>query len=412
MKIALCYDKVIPTQGGCETYIADLSRRLLADGHDVHLVASDWHERALPAGMQYHRVAPPSGVRFLRPWKFGSACLEVLKQFDHDVSVGFNKTWGQDVLYPQAGLFRASFDHNTDKFASVWLRRAYWFGKKFDLAHWSYLAMEKQQYLRARPPAIVVNSFMVRDHFARYYGVSAREIHVVRSAIDPDRFVAAERMQQRREARQRWGIAPNETVALFAAINYRLKGLECLLRAMQRLTRRGEFDRDRPLRLLVAGRRHNGRYRRLAERLGIGKHVVFAGHCPEMRECYFAADFFVHPTFYDPCSLVVLEALACGLPIITTKVNGASELITPGKEGYVIDDAHDHNQLAWCLAQMLDPARRAGCSYAAQQAASRWTFEHHYAALMDVFADVAASKKTLRFRAMQPAVFEEAAVAA
>ena len=88
-----------------------------------------------------------------------------------------------------------------------------------------------------------------------------------------------------------------------------------------------------------------------------------------MRDAYFAADFLVHPTFYDPCSLVVLEALACGLPMITTRANGASELMTPPREGYVIDDPHDHQCLAACLQEMLDKERRHGCSAAARAAA-------------------------------------------
>src|SRR5262249_41959000 len=115
--------------------------------------------------------------------------------------------------------------------------------------------------------------------------------------------------------------------------------------------------------------------------------------CPDMRNAYFAADFLVHPTFYDPCSLVVLEALACALPVITTRVNGASELLHPLQEGYVIDDPHDHEHLAWCLAQLLEPGRRAACAQAARGPAGKWRFEDHYRQLLSVFADVAARKQ-------------------
>src|SRR5438270_7259046 len=103
MDIALCYESVLPARGGCEHYIADLARRLAADGHAVHLYASRWDADALPAGIRCHALAAPRGPRFLRPWRFGAACLDALRGARHDVSVGFNKTWGQDVLYPQAG---------------------------------------------------------------------------------------------------------------------------------------------------------------------------------------------------------------------------------------------------------------------------------------------------------------------
>src|SRR5262249_11513198 len=101
----------------------------------------------------------------------------------------------------------------------------------------------------------------------------------------------------------------------------------------------------------------------------------------------------VHPTFYDPCSLVVLEALACDLPIITTRYNSASELMHPPQEGYVIDDPHDHAHLAWCMAQLLDPSRRAACARAARGTAAAWTFDDSSRHLLAVFGDVAARKQ-------------------
>jgi UDP-glucose:(heptosyl)LPS alpha-1,3-glucosyltransferase len=118
-----------------------------------------------------------------------------------------------------------------------------------------------------------------------------------------------------------------------------------------------------------------------------------------MRSAYFAADFLVHPTFYDPCSLVVLEALACGLPVITTRYNGASELLHVGKddlglqEGFVVDDPHDHEQLASCMYQLLDSTRRSVFSQSARRTAARWTFEHHYRQLLGVFAAAMARKE-------------------
>ncbi len=386
MNIAFCYESVLPTRGGCETYIADLARRLLVDRHEVHLYACRWDARALPAQVQIHAMPPLAGPRCLRPWRFGRRCLRALADQQHDVTVGFDKTWGQDVLYPQGGLHVASVEHNRRKQRHPALRALARGLKWLDLAHWSFCLLERRQYLGAQPPLIVVNSYMVRSHFLRFYQVPPGQLHVVRSAIDPERFPEHDRLRRRQEWRERWGIAPQEIVGLFAAMNYRLKGLEPLLYAMQHL--------QRPeLRLVVAGDPRYGRYERLVRRLGIAEQVRFVGHCPEMRNAYFAADFLVHPTFYDPCSLVVLEALACGLPIITTRYNGASELLHPLQEGFVIDDPHDHARLAWCLGQMLDPARRHACAQAARRTAGQWTFEQHYRQLLDVFTEAVRRKR-------------------
>src|SRR5271155_4390749 len=97
MKIALCYESVLPARGGCETYIADLARRLVADGHRVHLFASQRDASLLPEEMEYHQLPSSHGPRFWRPWQFGSRCLAALQDLGTHVSIGFNKTWGQDV---------------------------------------------------------------------------------------------------------------------------------------------------------------------------------------------------------------------------------------------------------------------------------------------------------------------------
>ena len=78
MNIALCYDQVFPARGGCGTYITDLARCLVADGHEVHLYASRWEPAALPASLRYHPLPLLYGPRFLRPWRFAAACRRAL----------------------------------------------------------------------------------------------------------------------------------------------------------------------------------------------------------------------------------------------------------------------------------------------------------------------------------------------
>jgi UDP-glucose:(heptosyl)LPS alpha-1,3-glucosyltransferase len=386
MNIAFCYESVLPYRGGCETYISGLARRLAGDGHEVHLYACRWDAQSLPGTIRYHRVRLPPCPRFLRPWVFGAACRRALRGADHQVTVGFDKISGLDVLYPQGGLYLATAEHNRLKYRSPLLRRLAALLKHFDPAHQSFCALERRQY-RAGRTLVVAISDMVRRHFQHYHGLPADNLRLVRLAANAERFDERDRPRRRLEWRQQWGFAPEDVVALFAGINYRLKGLGPLLHAVRRL------PAPSPFRLLVAGGRETRPFERLARRLGVAERVRFIGYCHDMRNCYFAADFFVHPTFYDPCSHVVLEAMACGLPVITTRYNGASELMRPPREGYVIDDPHDHARLAWCLEQMLDPARRSACAQAARRAAAAWPFEQHYRQMLAVFAEAAARKR-------------------
>jgi UDP-glucose:(heptosyl)LPS alpha-1,3-glucosyltransferase len=387
MNVAFCYESVLPSRGGCETYIASLARRMAADGHAVHLYACRWDEAALPANIHYHAVALPPCPRFLRPWYFSSACRKALQGAGHQVTVGFDKICGMDVLYPQGGLYVASARQNLVKYSGKCMRGLVWLLKALDPAHRSFMALERRQYQSEPRPLVVAISDMVFRHFQEYYQLPAADVRLVRLATDADRFEECDRPRRRLEWRQAWGLEPGDTVALFAGLNYRLKGLEPLLHALKLIPPR------QSLRLLVAGSSEASEFQRLARRLGVEDRVRFLGYCSDMRNCYFAADFLVHPTFYDPCSHVVLEAMACGLPVITSRYNGASELLHPPREGYVLDDPHDHARLAWALSQLLDPARRASCGQAGRRASAQWTFEHHYRQMLGVLGEAAARKK-------------------
>jgi UDP-glucose:(heptosyl)LPS alpha-1,3-glucosyltransferase len=108
-----------------------------------------------------------------------------------------------------------------------------------------------------------------------------------------------------------------------------MKGLAQLIQALAKIKKEG----SPPLKCLILGRDRRDLYIRLANKLRLPEELVFAGSTDEPEKYYGGADLLVHPTFYDACSLTVLEALASGLPVITTASNGASRVISQGKEG-------------------------------------------------------------------------------
>lgn len=392
MKIALCHEAVLPSRGGCETYVAHLARRLVRDGHEVHLYARQFDQAALPFGIHYHPVRLPPHPRFLRPWFFSFACRRLLDKDRLDVSVGFDKVAGVDVLYPQAGVYAASVGFNLAKHDSPALRRLLRLAKWFDPAHLSFLELERRSCNDPRT-TIVAISDMVRRHLLQYYPRTADRVQVLHVATPPERFDETGRLRRRGAARREWGLRDADVVALFAGMNYRLKGLVPLLQAL------AQVPGDR-LHLLVAGKSDVLAYERLAARLGVTNRVRFLGYRADVADAYFASDLLVHPTFYDPCSNVVLEALACGLPVITTRHNGAAELLSGEREtcaeGYVIDDPHEVDRLAWALQQLLDPDRRTVCAAAARRNAAAWTFERHYQRLLAILAEAAMGTRKLR----------------
>ena len=386
MNIALCYENVVPARGGCETYIADLVHRMLADRIEVHLYACHYDAAALSRGIAFHQIPRYHGPRFLRPWKFATACEEALASNSHDVVIGFVKTWHQDVLIPQGGLHVASAAYNLRKYRNPLVQMAARIGKWLDPSYWSYRSLEQKQFAREWQPLIVAPSALVKEHVRQYYGVAGKNIHVIHNAIDPGRFTEPNRLRLREEMQVRMGLPVDVMVGLFVGHNYRLKGLEPLLHAVSKLPKWVQF------RLLVCGSAKTAPYARLARRLGIEEKVHLLGFQKDVRPCFFAADFLIHPTFYDPCSLVVLEALACGLPVITTRCNGAAELLNPPHDGYVIDDPHDYHTLAIRIEQFCEKGRRFDRANAARETAAKWTFEDHYQALMEVLHEAAQHK--------------------
>jgi UDP-glucose:(heptosyl)LPS alpha-1,3-glucosyltransferase len=394
MKIALCYESMVPAHGGCETYIADLARRLADDGHKVHLIARTFDRSSFPASCHYHPVPPFRGPRWLRPWRFARVCQSILAEHDFDASVGFVKTWGQDVLMPQGGLHVASAAHNRLKYASRWMQKVVRFAQAISVKNWSYRLLERKQFVE-HDSIIVVPSRMVRQHLHDYYGITGERVHVVHNAIDTKRFHGHDRLLIRSQLRESIGLAASDSVGLFVGHNYRLKGMDPLLRAVRLIPKGTNFN------LIVCGSADFTRYERLAKRWNILDRIRFLGYVADVREAFFAADFLIHPTFYDPCALVTMEALACGLPVITTHFNGASELLPPSLASLTIENPHHHQVMADRIVQLCQPSKRAELARVARETARHWTFEEHYQALLQVFEEAWQRKQPAKSLASQ-----------
>lgn len=386
MRIALCHERVLPERGGAEMYVADLARHLVAAGHDVHLYAAQWNPNYLPDRLHVHPISAMSKSRILRPWRFSAAIQSAMEHDRPDVSLGFDKTFGTDIYYPLGGLQAASALQNVRKHRSAWGRFGARIAKLVDPVQWSYARLERRGLTGQHAPLLVVNSSMVREHAQRLYGIDPSHIRVIHNAIDPARFDECDRARIRAHQRRQCGFGPTDVVAAFVAMNYRLKGLEPLLRALALVP---SFH---PLKLIVAGSAETNHWQHLAKRLGVDRRVAFIGPCSDVRRVFFAADLHAHPTFYDPCSGVVLEALACGLPVVTSRWNGAAELL-PASAGVALDDPHDETSLAQSLIELLDPVRRDAASRAARAASRSWTLNHHYARWLDVFREVIGNRR-------------------
>ncbi|HEV3121712.1 MAG TPA: glycosyltransferase family 4 protein [Isosphaeraceae bacterium] len=394
MHLALNHFWVDPARGGAETYVCDLCRRLVEDGHEVDLYAYKWNAQALPRQVRVIAVAAPGLTSAGRAWRFAANSAAALGAASYDCTIGFINTWFHDVIIPQAGVRAASIEHNALRFAPGWRRDLYHLGKRANPKHWVYQAIERKQYEPANAMRVIAPSQMVQRHLERYHHLSRERIRVIPNAIDASRLEVADPASARADLGRKLGLAESDLVALFVGHNFWLKGLKPLLNALA--WRQQQKPGARPIHLLACGGGRVSPFRAMVDQLGLSGQVHLLGFVPDVRACFWASDFFVLPTYYDPCSLVVFEALACGLPVITTSYNGAGELIHDGREGYVIPTPDARSDLAYVMERMTDDKARKEMSAHATRLGRAQSFEHHYARVLDVLKEVAEAKRSRR----------------
>jgi len=211
--------------------------------------------------------------------------------------------------------------------------------------HWANLMIERRILTNRRLKKVVVNSRMEKENLLCYYRIPEERIEVIYNGVDLDRFRPVretERVAVRREMNTRAG----DFVLLFPSNNFRRKGLAVLIAALARLNRKD-------VTLWVAGRGREAPFKALAGKLQVEERVRFLGKRSDMERLYGASDLMVLPTRYDSFSNVVLEAMACDLPVITTRSNGAAEAVQAGVNGYVLDDPGDSSGLAGLIRKVM-----------------------------------------------------------
>ncbi len=391
MHLALNYQCVNPSRGGAETYVADLCRALALGGHRVDLYAERVAEGFLPTGVNLVPVEAPGRSRLERLWNFADLSEQALRRGSHECSVGFINTWAHDVIVPQGGVQEGSLRANSARFATPISRKVYRLMKTANPKFWVHRAIEERQYDRERPARYVAVSQMVRRHLEEFHHVPRQRIHVVPNAIDVRRVDVPEPEAVRSGFRDRLGFQPGDLLGLFVGHNFALKGLRPLIAALGR--RHRQDPSGRPIHLVVCGGGDAAPYARMAARWGLRDRVHFLGFYPDVRDAYWSCDFFVQPTYYDPCSLVVMEALACGLPVITTEQNGAGELMTDGKHGFILTSPNAESELVAALDRLADDRARRAMSDEARNLGRQQTFDLHVERLLAVFEEAARSRK-------------------
>jgi UDP-glucose:(heptosyl)LPS alpha-1,3-glucosyltransferase len=230
---------------------------------------------------------------------------------------------------------------------------------------------------------IIANSERTKRDFVEAYHIRPEMVDVVYNGVDPNRFHPDNRRRYRAVIRQELGLDEAETVLLFVGA-YERKGLPYLLRAMPRFS-------DRAVTVVAVGTGNVPHHVEVARRLGIADRVHFVPPQRLIEHYFAAADAFVFPTLYEPFGMVITEAMASGLPVITSAGAGAAELIEDGKDGLLLQDPRNPDEIASCVNALLaDPSRCRSMGQAAREKAVLYSWEYVREATERVYAKAIA----------------------
>ena len=370
MNVALVILHADPARGGAERYTVDLAHGLAGRGHRVTLVSSASADPA--ATGPYATVRLPAGgtTRDGRYRRFLDALDAHTAAAGYDVVHAMLPVRRCDVYHPHAGV--AAEAARRGSAVTRWANRR----------RHRFAAVERDLLTGPRPPVVLCLSDVVRADVRQWYpGLADDRLATLFNAVDLTRFDPGREPDSRERTRAELGYRPGDVVALMIAQDFRRKGLAQAIGAVD--------ECDPRLSLLVVGRDDPRRYRAWAVECAVVDRVRFAGPTADPVPFYRAADLFVLPTRHDPCSLVVLEALAMGLPVISTVRNGACEVMSDGVHGRVLPDPDDVPALAAAMAELLDDARRAEMAAACRALRPALSVDRHLGTLEAVYDRVA-----------------------
>ncbi|MBF0338061.1 MAG: glycosyltransferase family 4 protein [Nitrospirae bacterium] len=338
MKIAFIR-KTFNPYGGAENYLNSLIRHLKNSGNDIHVLSTNWTDCE---NIHCHQIETFNLNSLTSILSFNRNTMHVAEALNCDCTVSFERTTCQDIYRAGDGCHKQWLILRGQGVGR--LRRL-----SFDLnpMHRTLLSIERQCFHTT--PLIVANSRMVKEQIMEHYGIGDDRIVVLYNGVDLERFrrPTVNRSSCVVQVREKFGI-PEEgcRLLLFAGSGFERKGLALAVSALAHLG--AEF------RMIVAGAGSTLKYRRLAKELGVSDRVVFAGPQSGIERLYVAADVFVLPTLYDPFSNATLEAMACGTAAVTTKNNGAAEIIQHGRDGLIMDNPRNPLELADKIKQIAE----------------------------------------------------------
>jgi UDP-glucose:(heptosyl)LPS alpha-1,3-glucosyltransferase len=375
MRIGLVCKSVDPSRGGHERYVNRLINGLTNRGHQITVFAGD---DSVPESLRTIGVEGVNVPRLplggaIRRWSFNLFAKSLVNEHRSDLDLVFTtgKVDFGDVHRSGGGVHQVFLEECVSP-----VRR--WLPK-----HLVACRLERRLYESSSRP-LVVNSYMVRDQILERFDTDPERVNVIYNGVDTDRYSWPALRSTRAETREKHGLRPDDFVCLFTGGSWKRKGLPHLLDALARV--------DRPdVKLVTAGHTDERKLRNKVRDLDLTDRVEHVGYTEQLELYYVAADALVFPSRYDAAANVVLEALASGLPVVSTRTNGSSELIDEGENGYVVERAEQVEKLAEAIRNLRSHPDQEELRKKAYETGSKFTMKRHLDEMEQLLKETSSS---------------------
>ena len=381
----------IDKRHGTEKRVAEWVSRL-GDGYEVHIYSQRVEDLDLTK-MRWHRIPRLPGPHFFNflwwfaanhTWRWWDRRIRGIR---HDLvyTAGTN-CFDADVI--SIHIVFAEFTRQV-RDELRWRSNPVWFWPRLLHRRIYYrliMYLERKMYTNPKTSLVLI-ARKTADDLKRFYGRNG-SLPVVYIGLDQQSFNPGLRAERRAAARETLGLDPSDLVLLLVGNDWRKKGLFTLIDALERL-------KDRRTILLVAGKDDEYPYQKRLRERGLEDKVRFVPSRPDVNWYYAAADIYVGPSLEDTFAQPPAEAMACGLPVVTTVTNGTAEIITDGVDGLLVQDPNDADELANQIRLLLDdPELRRRMGDAAAQTAKKYTWDRNGNEIRGIFAGVLARKRS------------------
>jgi UDP-glucose:(heptosyl)LPS alpha-1,3-glucosyltransferase len=375
-KIAIVVPKYGLTGGG-EQFASEITERLARnENFEIHVFANKWIARS--SRITFHKVPIIRFPRFLRPLSFAWFASRMIDRINFNLVHTHEWIAKCDVFsvhaVPHAG----------------WVREVR--KKSFSLFDYARSLVEQKAIENGATTRFLPVSTIALEAFRREYATLPGQWQVLAPGVDVARFSTPNRDACRTEIRGRYGIGASDTLLLFVGMNFEVKGLDTIIASLAKArTARPEAN----IRLLVVGRGDENKYRKMAQSMGITDAVIFAGTQVDGLERYYrAADVFIMLSKFDTFGMVVLEAMAAGLPVIVSPNVGAKDLVAEGINGFILPAHHDEDAAADCIVRLSNMQQRQAMGTAAAQTAAMHDWERLAEKLCEIYESKLKSSNT------------------